>query len=391
MSQAERYATPEMTAARALYPEIGERVLEIEAARRLPADLARKLTGTGLFHMGIPAVYGGGGRSLAEMLRAIEDISSVDGSVGWCAMIYCTMGLVAGLMPAEQAREVYGKDRMAISCGATAPSGRGEWVSGGMKVSGRWAWGSGAHNCEWIGGGTFVMQDGKPPLLATGEPKVHVVFFERKQVTLIDNWDPSGLIGSGSGDFEVKDVFVPQDRWIVLGDLHPAVDGALYRLPFFGALAMAHAAMSMGVAKCAIESFTGLARSKVPAWQKDPLAKSAIVQTALGRAEAQLNAIRANIYEIAEEVTDVVARGDAASLEHRRRMRLAAVYAVETAAAIVDVMYNLGGGSSVHRSSPLQRCLRDIHVGTQHGMISTLHYKTAATLKLFGERPIALF
>jgi alkylation response protein AidB-like acyl-CoA dehydrogenase len=41
-------------------------------------------------------------------------------------------------------------------------------------------------------------------------------------------------------------------------------------------------------------------------------------------------------------------------------------------------MYHLGGGTSVYRASPLQRIFRDIHVASQHMMVSD------ATLELTG-------
>ena len=41
-------------------------------------------------------------------------------------------------------------------------------------------------------------------------------------------------------------------------------------------------------------------------------------------------------------------------------------------------MYDLGGGTSVYRSSPLQRFFRDVHVATQHMMVAT------GTLELTG-------
>ncbi len=360
MTRYDSHSSPELLAAQSLYDEINGRALEVEAAKQLPADLASKINDAGLYRMAIPKVYGGPERTLAQLLRANEAIAYADGSVGWCSMIYSTMGFMAGLAPAEWAQVMFGKENMSISCGSTVPSGRGEFVKGGMKVSGRWSWGSGAHNCDWIAGGTLVMDGDKPSQGASGEPQVFMVYFARDQVKLIDNWDPSGLIGSGSGDFEVKDAFVPQDRWIIMGATKPVVDGPLYRLPFFGMLASAHAAHALGIAQRSIDSFAELARDKIPTWQRETLAKNPITQTNLGRAEGQLYAARATIYEIVDEVTDCVTRGGKPTLEHRRRLRMAANFVIETSTGIVDMMYTLGGGSSVHRTSPLQRCLRDM-------------------------------
>ena len=42
---------------------------------------------------------------------------------------------------------------------------------------------------------------------------------------------------------------------------------------------------------------------------------------------------------------------------------------METSAKAVDMMYSLGGGTSVYRTSPLQRIFRDVHVATQHMIV----------------------
>jgi len=66
------------------------------------------------------------------------------------------------------------------------------------------------------------------------------------------------------------------------------------------------------------------------------------------------------------------------SVEERRDVRLATSFATRQCAAAVDLMYHLAGGTSVYRSSPLQRIFRDVHVATQHMMVSP------STLELTG-------
>ena len=46
--------------------------------------------------------------------------------------------------------------------------------------------------------------------------------------------------------------------------------------------------------------------------------------------------------------------------------------------------YRAGGGTSVYAASPLQRCFRDVHVATQHAMVSDDVLETAGAV-LLGE------
>ena len=53
-----------------------------------------------------------------------------------------------------------------------------------------------------------------------------------------------------------------------------------------------------------------------------------------------------------------------------RARAVATTHATHACAEAVDRMYHLGGGTSVYRRSPLQRIFRDVHVATQHMMVS---------------------
>jgi len=63
-------------------------------------------------------------------------------------------------------------------------------------------------------------------------------------------------------------------------------------------------------------------------------------------------------------------------------MRLSATHAARSAVRAVDLMYNLGGGTSVYKSSPLQRVFRDIHVASQHMMVAPTTMELAGRLLL---------
>ena len=112
--------------------------------------------------MSIAEAYGGAERHPLEIIRVIEEVSRADGSVGWCVMIGQTTALLSGVIPERSARLIYGSDRDAITGGAAAPSGKAVAKDGGYVVDGRWQWGSGTQNCQWITGATIVLEEGRP-------------------------------------------------------------------------------------------------------------------------------------------------------------------------------------------------------------------------------------
>ena len=66
MASQERH--PVYSAAQELIPELKRRATEMEAARRLPADLAQTMAEAGLFRLVVPAALGGYEASPAEIV-----------------------------------------------------------------------------------------------------------------------------------------------------------------------------------------------------------------------------------------------------------------------------------------------------------------------------------
>jgi alkylation response protein AidB-like acyl-CoA dehydrogenase len=206
--------------------------------------------------------------------------------------------------------------------------------------------------------------------------------FESSQVEVLDTWNPSGLRGTGSHDFQVHDAFVPEGRETILGITPPHLDTPLYRFPFFGLMAVSVCAVALGIARRAIDEFVILAAKKVPAWTQHPLAQRPIIQAQVAEAEAALRSARAFIFDAIDAAWDVASAGKKLSSDLRRDLRLAAANAVRQSVKAVDLMYEAGGGSAIHAESPLQRCFRDVHVVTQHVLVNTSLYEQTGKLYL---------
>ena len=316
---------------------ISGRSREIELQRALPPDVADGLADAGLYRLLLPQVLGGHEAPPASFYLAIEQLACTDAAAAWCCFISCTSSVLAAYLPEASAQTLFaGKPRLKMA-GVFAPRGRAVPAEhrgrAGYKVSGRWTWGSGTRNADLVSAGCLVMgADGQHQLMADGTPRVLSVLLERHQVNLLDNWDAFGLCGTGSGEFDVRDAFVPQEH-------------------------------------CAQAS-------------TKPLGSRATVQDAVARADASLQAARCYLLASVEAAWQAAQRSEPVPLEARRHLRQAATHAVQTSAEVVTRVYTLGGGGAVFAASPLQRALRNVQVATQHMMVNDATWELTGRLLL---------
>ena len=374
-------AHPLFDAVARLAPAVRMRADETERGRRLPLDLVETMAEAGIFRMCVPRSVGGGEVEPSMLVRVLEQLAEADGAAGWCAMIGATSGLIAGYLAADVARTIYGDPR-GVAGGVYAPSGKAVPVDGGYRVSGRWAFASGAEHCAWLMGGSVIVENGAPRLLPNGAPDAPLMLFPAADVEVIDTWTVSGLRGTGSHDIAVRDLLVPADRAVSLVRDRPRERGALYAFPAFGLLAIGIAAVALGIARRAIDELVQLAGGKTPTGSRRILADRPMVQMQVSEAEALVRSGRAFLLDAIGTAWDEARRDGAIGTQARLGARLAATNATLGAAKAVDLMYTAGGGTAVYATSSLQRCFRDVHVVTQHLMVAPATYELTGRVLL---------
>ncbi|AGC42584.1 hypothetical protein MYSTI_01236 [Myxococcus stipitatus DSM 14675] len=357
---------PLLATAVELAPRLSARSAEFESARRLPPDVIAEFARAGFFRMLIPEAYGGLELHPALSFQVIEALSQADGAAGWCAMIGASTGLSSAWLPESVARAVFSSPEVIIG-GVAAPLGRAERVEGGYRVTGRWPWASAGHHCHWLVGGAVVTEGGNPRFVREGVPETRLLYFPAESVTLHDTWFSLGLCGTGSGDMEVRDLFVREDHAFTLL-APPRVSRPLYGFPF-GLLGHAIPAVALGIARRAIDELLTLARQKTVLVERRLLAARPAVQETVAEADAEVRAARAFLLEVIHATFDASTKGPV-SMRARADLRLAMTHGTRAAARAVDRVYEAAGGPAVFHTHALQRCLRDIHTLTQHAMVA---------------------
>src|ERR1700720_3281072 len=367
---------------------------EIEREQRLPKALVEQLRAAGFYRMVIPRDLGGLEVDPLTYLRVVELLAEGCGSVGWNLGNGGVGQLVTLGLPDDGVHEIYGKRADTIIAGTAVPGGgQATPVEGGYQVSGRWQFGSGCQEASWMLGSFQVLgDDGKPRPHPRGGWLYWRGVFARSEAEIVPgSWDVAGLRGTGSFDWTVKDVFLPDRRTmpqvgIPLENQWARWPGVMYALPVQCWVGPHHSAVITGIARAGLDALIDLAGGKQPRGRPAGLlCENPQVQDAVGRADAILNAGRVYRSAMITELWNTVASGDNTTLEQRARCRLASTYAADSAREAMDLMYRHGGSTSFKRASRLAECWRDLHVVGQTVTLAPEWYPIGGRVYLGGQ------
>jgi alkylation response protein AidB-like acyl-CoA dehydrogenase len=344
-----------------------------DSAGRISDDLYRRLAAVGLFRLWLPAALGGPELSALAFMDVVEEAAALDGAIGWPVGNGGGMGRIGAFLPVNSAREIFA-DPDAFVVSGTGGVGRAVPVVGGYRVTGRWPFGSGAPHATWFSPLCAVEEAGQ------GTGRLIFAYAPRGEVFLHDNWQVSGLCATGSVDFELRDIFVP-DRFVHAYQPEPTQSGTLYRLPTGSIFPWTVATVPLGLARGAVAEFVRLALHRKRRGDAIPLAERELVQSEVGRIEARLCAARAFLRQAMTDLLDAVAAGSD-PVPARVRFRLACTFASEAALWAIGRMTEIAGAVAIFRSCPLERYERDARAAAKHMAMSPAAYVTGGKLIL---------
>ena len=362
-------AQPVVQAAAAMRPVLRRYQEELEREQRMPRALVAQLQEAGFYRLVIPRSLGGLQADPLTYLRVVELLAEGCGSVGWNLANNSIGQLVTLGLPDEGVHEIYPPGHSTVMAG-TAVQGGGTAVpvEGGYRVNGRWTFGSGCQESSWMLGSFQILDNGEPRRRPDGGAMYWRGVFARAEAEIVPgSWDVAGLRGTGSFDWTVKDVFLPERRSMVhagipLDNQWSRWPGVTYALPTQCWVGPHHSAVITGIARAGIDALIALAVEKTPRGRTFRLCDNPQVQDAVGRADAILNAGRVYRNAMIAEIWNTIASGGETTLEQRARCRLASTYAADSAREAMDLVYRHGGSTSFKRESRLAECWRDLHV-----------------------------
>jgi alkylation response protein AidB-like acyl-CoA dehydrogenase len=365
-----------------LVPRIRAMRDELQTARRVPPSLVQALAEAGLFQLHLPGSMGGPELPPLTTFRVIEEISKVDGSVGWCTMIANGACFFASRLRAEVGRELFGQPPDVRIAGSLRPEGRAYPVDGGYRVQGRWDFASGIDHARWLLCTCTVMDGDGPQLTPTGTPELRYLLVPANVATIADTWSVVGMCGTGSHDFIVDDVFVLTPHTFSFAEV-PDEAGTLYHPRLLLIVAWTDTVgNALGIARGAIDACIELATYRGSTSAATLLRDRPLVQTRIGEAEAILNAARAYVIDAVGTAWEAVCAGVPDPGREIAQARLAITHGMHEAVRAVDLVFHAAGTNALYRKYPLERYFRDIHAAVQHAAGLPIHYESAGKVLL---------
>lgn len=373
-----------------IVPLIEKHADQSEENRELVTEVHEAFVNAGIFRMFVPRSLGGLEVDYATAMHVIEAVARVDGGSAWCAFLSGVNAAIAKFTCDEGVEEIF-RDPRGLTAGCFFPPGRAIKVEGGYRATGRWPYGSNTAHATWIMGHCVVYENDKPRLLPhSGEPEIRTMWFNQGDFKAHDTWYTTGMRASGSQDFSIDDLFVPDHlsaaTW---GEDTPKTSHfgtALFRMPHIAFTAAGVAPVQLGIARHALDLLAREARTRRPVASKTTLRERPVAQDQYARAEAEWHSCRAWMYQIMDEMWDKAVADTPITEEDKGRFLLAATHANQTSVKVVDMVKSLAGGSGIFTRNPIERCFRDIHTGAHHTGTNPSKYERAGKL-LFGVEP----
>ncbi|HKE79925.1 MAG TPA: acyl-CoA dehydrogenase family protein [Solirubrobacteraceae bacterium] len=351
----ETTTTPDLLdRARSVSPLLDEQADWGDKNGRLSDEVVDALHENRIFGMWVPRDLGGSELDPISSLKVIDELSYGDASAGWVTMAASlAIGTGAAYLGDEAVDQIFGGERFPVIAGQGTRPGTAVPADGGHVLSGSWSFASGIKHSGFIH--TLGIVEG------TGEPRIFVLPVD--QATLIDNWDVMGLRATGSIDYEIDGVFVPEYFSHFAVTETPLRGGNLYHLGIINIAGICHSGWALGVGRRMLAELRKLVQSK--AGRPGAQADNASFLEGYGQAEGVYRAARALVFETWGDATATLERGDSLSVDQNTAIRLATIHVTKAAHEVSRFVYAASGTTGL-RAGTIQRYFRDMHAGTQH-------------------------
>ena len=306
-----------------LKPVLRARQRDTESARCVPEASITDIRSAGLYKVLQPARYGGCELDFWTFARCAAEIGAGCGSTAWVYSTAAAHQWQIGMFDDRAQSDIWGSNPNAIAASSYSPGGKAVECAGGYRLSGRWLYCSGVLNAQWMILGVLIAgeKDAEPH----GQGYVLV---PREDFEVEDNWDVIGLIGTGSSDVVIEDIFVPSHRMLLLEEaLSGAPPGSevngydLWKVPFFAAISICLCVPIIGMAQGALEVYVDEISTRktrgAALSQPKGMAAYPTIQSRVAEAAAAIDAAKLLLRRDCEDILRIMGEGRPLSVLER--------------------------------------------------------------------------
>ena len=353
-----------MRRARECVPVLACRAQKCEEARGLLPENEKLLHQTGLFRFHQPRSFGGMELPFLAVVDIVAELARGCPSTAWNVGNLGCHHWILGYYEPETQHELWDANPdVLIASSIALAAGRGKRVDGGFAVSGKWPFSSGVDNSDWNMLAVTVYEHEKAV-------DWRLCLVPKSDYQVIDTWYAMGMVGTGSKDIEVKEVFVPERRALALarcrgGLEHPGAKlnaGPLFRVPIVASAGHPLSATALGTAEGAYEHVRDVFLKRIGTYTGAKVSDFQAVQVKLARARCLIDSARYLMRESARMFQE----NDSLDVESKLRLRAQNAFAVSQSREAVETLWSFYGANAIYTRDPLQRYLRDVQAASQH-------------------------
>lgn len=340
--------------ARALVPTLRERSQHCEQLRHIPRETFDDFRESGLLRIAQPRQFQGWGHGIDIIAEVGMEIGRGCGSSAWMAGQWPGHQFMVGYFSQEAQQEYWAEDPDTMSSTASAVARLNiEPERGGFRVrDSQMRFSSGCDYAQWI---FFTTHHG-------------MGLIPKSEFEVLDDWQVSGLRGTGSKSVVVKDAWIPPHRFVSMADLRAgSTPGALiysdnpyYQVPFNLVVNQLLLAATIGMSRGILELFEERVTKRMDLHTFKPACEGSGTQLRFAESSAEVDAAVMFIRNNCRMLADWGRVGHVPDNAERARVRRDVAYATRLSLQASNRLITSGDASAMFDSQQLGRLGRDI-------------------------------
>jgi alkylation response protein AidB-like acyl-CoA dehydrogenase len=371
---------------------IAGNALRAEREGRVPQENFEALAETGFMRLMAPKQYGGLESTWEINAEAIARVGAACSSTAWVSAVSLAGQWVVGCLGDDAQAEVFTDNPDAwTTCVPNGFTARARQDGDDWILSGRWPFSTGSQNVPWLGQGAIIGEE-------DGQPVLGYFVFPSSETTHLDDWNATGMSGTGSVTVVAEDVRIPARRMIRLDELmaqnfrSSQNDGKpLWNTTMMGMLIAGSMGTPIGMGRGAMNAFLQRLEGRIITYTHYVQAEAPVTHIALAEATAKLHAAELVGFDVATLVDRKNETGEEWTLKERAALRANGGHALTLAQDCVDLLFKNSGATGIQEHLVVQRFKRDLDALAVHALlIDQTHYELHGRI-LCGGDPLTAF